>query len=141
MPVTAYLPVIIAVFVLSKRSFTGNVFVISVALLACVISGLVRKLVVSFGFDGVWGDVLCALIVAAVSAAVAFVVCYFLRRIFRDDDMTEKKNLFLLPAMFLPVVLSLYQISSVSDIAAILLLLATDLCVFGVMTAYLVTRH
>ena len=28
-----------------------------------------------------------------------------------------------------------------SDIAAILLLLATDLCVFGVMTAYLVTRH
>ena len=36
MPVTAYLPVIIAVFVLSKRSFTGNVFVISVALLACV---------------------------------------------------------------------------------------------------------
>ena len=55
MPVTAYLPVIIAVFVLSKRSFTGNVFVISVALLACVISGLVRKLVVSFGFDGVWG--------------------------------------------------------------------------------------
>ena len=104
-------------------------------------SGLVRKLVVSFGFDGVWGDVLCALIVAAVSAAVAFVVCYFLRRIFRDDDMTEKKNLFLLPAMFLPVVLSLYQISSVSDIAAILLLLATDLCVFGVMTAYLVTRH
>ena len=141
MPVTAYLPVIIAVFVLSKRSFTGNVFVISVTLLACVISGLVRKLVVSFGFDGVWGDVLCALIVAAVSAAVAFVVCYFLRRIFRDDDMTEKKNLFLLPAMFLPVVLSLYQISSVSDIAAILLLLATDLCVFGVMTAYLVTRH
>lgn len=141
MPVTAYLPVIIAVFVLSKRSFTGNVFVISVALLACVISGLVRKLVVSFGFDGVWGDVLCALIVAAVSAAVAFVVCYFLRRIFRDDGMTEKKNLFLLPAMFLPVVLSLYQISSVSDIAAILLLLATDLCVFGVMTAYLVTRH
>ena len=141
MPVTAYLPVIIAVFVLSKRSFTGNVFVISVALLACVIAGLVRKLVVTFGFDGVWGGVLCALIVAAVSAVIAFVVCYYLRGIFRDYDKTEKKNLFLLPVMFLPVVLSLYQISSVSDLTAILLLLAADLCVFGVTTAYIVTRY
>ena len=141
MPVTAYLPVIIAVFVLSKRSFTGNVFVISVALLACVIAGLVRKLVVTFGFDGVWGGVLCALIVAAVSAVIAFVVYYYLRGIFRDYDKTEKKNLFLLPVMFLPVVLSLYQISSVSDLTAILLLLAADLCVFGVTTAYIVTRY
>ena len=128
MPVTAYLPVIIAVFVLSKRSFTGNVFVISVALLACVIAGLVRKLVVTFGFDGVWGGVLCALIVAAVSAVIAFVVYYYLRGIFRDYDKTEKKNLFLLPVMFLPVVLSLYQISSVSDLTAILLLLAPPTC-------------
>lgn len=141
MPVAAYLPVIIAVFVLSKRSFTGNVFVISVALLACVIAGLVRKLVVTFGFDGVWGGVLCALIVAAVSAVIAFVVYYYLRGIFRDYDKTEKKNLFLLPVMFLPVVLSLYQISSVSDLTAILLLLAADLCVFGVTTAYIVTRY
>ena len=43
--------------------------------------------------------------------------------------------------MFLPVVLSLYQISSVSDLTAILLLLAADLCVFGVTTAYIVTRY
>ncbi len=141
MPVTAYLPVIIAVFVFSKRSFTGNVFVISVSLLACVIAGLVRKLVVTFGFDGVWGGVLCARIVAAVSAVIAFVVYYYLRGIFRDYDKTEKKNLFLLPVMFLPVVLSLYQISSVSDLTAILLLLAADLCVFGVTTAYIVTRY
>lgn len=84
---------------------------------------------------------LCALIVAAVSAVIAFVVYYYLRGIFRDYDKTEKKNLFLLPVMFLPVVLSLYQISSVSDLTAILLLLAADLCVFGVTTAYIVTRY
>ena len=88
-----------------------------------------------------WGGVLCARIVAAVSAVIAFVVYYYLRGIFRDYDKTEKKNLFLLPVMFLPVVLSLYQISSVSDLTAILLLLAADLCVFGVTTAYIVTRY
>ena len=90
MPVTAYLPVIIAVFVLSKRRFAGNVFVISVALLACVIAGLVRKLVVTFGFDGVWGGVLCALIVAAVSAAIAFVV--YIICVASSATMTRRKR-------------------------------------------------
>ena len=77
----------------------------------------------------------------SLCAVIAFVVYYYLRGIFRDYDKTEKKNLFLLPVMFLPVVLSLYQISSVSDLTAILLLLAADLCVFGVTTAYIVTRY
>ena len=145
MPVTAYLPLIIATFILSKRCIAGNIFAVSVALLADVTAGLVRKLFVAvLNFlnapYGVWADVAMAVILTAVCAAIGFIVFRWLRKIFRAGDIVENKNWYILFVCLLPVALSLYQISSVSDITAIILLLAADICVFGVIVAYIVAR-
>lgn len=111
MPVTAYLPVIIALFILSRRSLSGNIFVVSVALLADVIAALVRKLciVYVFGYIAgvVWASVLCAAIVAAVCVVIGFVVFRFLRIIFRGGNIVENNSWFILFVTLLPVVLSL----------------------------------
>lgn len=145
MPVTAYLPVIIALFILSRRSLSGNIFVVSVALLADVIAALVRKLCIVYVFGyiagGIWASVLCAAIVAAVCVAIGFVVFRFLRVIFRGGNIVENNSWFILFVTLLPVVLSLYQLASVADVTGTILLLSADVCVFAVTVAYIVVKH
>lgn len=145
MPVTAYLPVIIALFILSRRSLSGNIFVVSVALLADVIAALVRKLCIVYVFGyiagGIWASVLCAAIVAAVCVAIGFVVFRFLRVIFRGGNIVENNSWFILFVTLLPVVLSLYRLASVADVTGTILLLSADVCVFAVTVAYIVVKH
>ena len=145
MPVTAYLPVIIALFILSRRSLSGNIFVVSVALLADVIAALVRKLCIVYVFGyiagGVWASVLCAAIVAAVCVVIGFVVFRFLRIIFRGGNIVENNSWFILFVTLLPVVLSLYRLASVADVTGTILLLYADVCVFAVTVAYIVVAN
>lgn len=144
MPVTAYLPLIIAMFILS-RGAAGNFFAVSLALLAAVTAGLVRKLCAyafwELNLSAVWQGVACAAVVAVVCAVAAAVVFVFLRKIFLTADILRNKNRYLLFVILLPVMLSLYQISSVVDVTAIILLLAADVCVFAVTVAFIVVMH
>lgn len=91
MPVTAYLPLIIAIFILS-RGAAGNFFAVSLALLAAVTAGLVRKLCAyafwALNLSAVWQGVACAAVVAVVCAVAAAVVFVFLRKIFLAADIT-----------------------------------------------------
>lgn len=132
-------------FILSRRSLSGNIFVVSVALPADVIAALVRKLCIVYVFGyiagGVWASVLCAAIVAAVCVAIGFVVFRFLRIIFRGGNIVENNSRFILFVTLLPVVLSLYRLASVADVTGTILLLSADVCVFAVTVAYIVVAN
>ena len=107
--------------------------------------GLVRKLCAyafwALNLSAVWQGVACAAVVAVVCAVAAAVVFVFLRKIFLASDILRNRNRYLLFVILLPVMLSLYQISSVVDVTAIILLLAADVCVFAVTVAFIVVMH
>ena len=143
MPLSAYLPVIAALFVLSKRNVVGNFFVVLFGLLAALIVELLEKLYQKWimGADaGIGKDVLCVVLLAAVCVLLGFVVFRFFRGIFLRERVLDNGSWYILVALFFLIGLSLYQRDSLWNFSAILLILLADISVFFVIVGYINAR-
>lgn len=140
MPVTAYLPLIAAAFVLSAGKAAWTLFTVFIGLIASVIVELLEKLytapLLSAG-NGLWADILCLAVSAAVCVLLGFVVFRFLRRIFRRDNVVDRGSRYVNVALFFLLGLSVYIGDMVRNVAAIILVLLANISVFAVIIGYL----
>ena len=143
MPVTAYLPVIITFFVLSKRNVVSNILVVLIGALASASVILLNAFVARLTADAdgrAWLTVLNFMILLVASSALGFVCFRFLRKVFDREKVIGNKTWYVLPAVFLLLLLSLYQKAMTNSPVLIAFLLATEVCVLAVITAFIVTK-
>ncbi len=143
MPVTAYLPVIIAFFALSKRNVVSNVLAVLIGGLCSVSVILINAFAARLFADAVGGavyDALNFIVLALASAALGFVCFRFLKKVLDREKVIGNKTWYVLPAVFLLLLLSLYQKATTTSPVLIAFLLLTDVCVLAVITAFIVTK-
>lgn len=122
LPVTAYLPIIIAYFVLSKRNLVSNLFVMLLDILSVLSVKLFHYFIASLyvinngGGQGSQFSLTYELsgFIASLLAAlgIGLAVIIFLRKACNDNDILENKVWYILPALFLLTLLSSYQMAS-----------------------------
>ena len=143
MPLTAYLPAIAALFVLSERNVASNLFCIFLGLLAAVCVGLLRNLFQIYILEmaaGIWADIIAAAVLVLLCAAFGFSVVRWLRGVFGKKIVLDNSSWYILVALFLLLGLSLYEKDSTRNAASILLLLMADVAVFAVIVGYIGAR-
>lgn len=140
MPVSAYLPLIVTVFVLSERNLAATLFTVFIGVVAAIIVVLLEKLFATqiFGAGGgVGGNIVRIILSLAVCALLGFVVFRFLRKIFSGGTVLDKKNWYIDLTLFFLAGLSVYSVNKTTDMAAVVLVLLCNVSVFGVIVGYL----
>ena len=144
MPVSAYLPVAVTAFALSRRNVADTLFALFIAILAAIIVRLSEELYVGSLLrivTGIAGDVLCLFISLAVSSLLGFVAFRYLRRIFAREKVLDTKNWYIDLALFFLAGLSVYLENMTNSVAAAVLVLLCDASVFAVIVAYLNAKY
>lgn len=144
MPVSAYLPVIVIVFVLSERNFVSSLFTVFIGIVAAIIVVLLEKLFVALilgSVGGVGGDIICIALSLAVCALLGFVVFRFLRKIFNGGTVLDKKNWHIDLTLFFLAGLSVYSVNKTTDMAAVILILLCNVSVFAVIVEYFSAKY
>lgn len=144
MPVTAYFPIIITVFILSKRNIVDGLFTVFIGIIAAIIVEFLEKLYVSpllKAITGIGGDLLCLIISLMVCILLGFVTFRFLRQIFIREKVLDKNNWYIDVALFFLTGLSVYMSNVTRDIAAMVLILLCNVSVFSVIVGYLNIKH
>ena len=129
MPVSAYLPVAVTAFALSRRNVADTLFALFIAILAAIIVRLSEELYVGPLLrivTGIAGDVLCLFISLAVSSFLGFVAFRYLRRIFAREKVLDTKNWYIDLALFFLAFLSVYLENMTNSVAAAVLVLLCD---------------
>lgn len=140
MPVSAYLPVAVTAFALSRRNVADTLFALLIAFLAAIIAHLSEELYVEpilKAVNGAAGDVLCLFISLAVCALLGFVAFRYLRKIFAREKILDTRNWYVDLSLFFLAGLSVYQESATNGVAAVVLVLLCDISAFAVIVAYL----
>lgn len=140
MPVSAYLPMVITVFILSARNVVNNLFILFIGFIAAMIAELMEKLYVApvlNAVEGVGGYIVCVVLLLAICAALAFVVFRYLRKIFSRERVLDTKNWYIDVALFFLMGLSVYLSDTTRNTAAIVLMLLCNVSVFAVIVGYL----
>lgn len=150
LPVTAYLPIIITYFVLSKRNLVSNLFVMLLDILSVLSVKLFHYFIASLyvinngGGQGSQFSLTYELsgFIASLLAAlgIGLAVIIFLRKACNDNDILENKVWYILPALFLLTLLSSYQMASLKNPVIIAFVLALDICVLGIIFVLLISR-
>lgn len=141
LPLTAYLPVIVGMRVLSRSGFFQTMAAWTLGLLAMYILVFLRE--VLHGLKGLEADVYRLITLACLLLAVGlllFVVVRFIREPFRANVMHNDTSWLLLcfPTLMIFLLLS-YIDSSLTDVTAWMLILLTALSVFLVIARVLTT--
>lgn len=148
MPLTAYMPVIVAFFVLSNRNVVSNILAMLISLLCSASVTLTSELVSSLwvnahGADN-WGAMYTALnvIVSLATSAVLGFVCYhYLSKIFENVQVLDNKTWYALPAVLLLLLFSLYQLELLRQPLIIGFLLIMNVSVLSVIIALIVSKY
>lgn len=149
LPFTAYLPIIAVFFALSKRNVVSNLLAMLVALL-CSVSVVLLNDIASkiwannantthFGSSGYLAVNLISLLGA--SAVLGFVCFRYLRKVFAQEKVLSNKTWYALPAVFLLLLFSLYQMEILRQPLLIAFLLVMNVSVLTVITAFIVTKY
>lgn len=145
MPVTAYLPMVIAVFFLSKRNVSGNAFTVFIGFIAALIVKLTVKLLGVFIIksikSGIVGNIFCLALTLTVCGLIGFVCFYFLRKVFRGQNVLDNRTWYVNVSLFFLTGLSVYMMSILQDIAAITLVLLVNTSVFAVIVGFLNSKR
>lgn len=149
MPITAYMPVVIAFFILSKRNAVSNILAVlmfslssvSVTLLYSFVSrlwaGNMTADLVSYGTIGVTLNLLTLLL---SSVAIGFVAFRYLKSVFSKFTVLENKAWFVLIAVFLLLLFSRYQMEMLKVPTLIAFLLVLNIAVLAVIVVFIVAR-
>lgn len=146
MPLTAYLPMIVLFYALSKRNFACNTFVVLLGIIASLIALLFKKtgtiaFVQAFGSLGILSDILLFALCLLVCVLLGWIVYRYPGKFFRDEEITDKRIAYIDVLLFFLIGLSLYLMNTTYDPGASVLLFLSALSVFLVIVDYLNTKR
>lgn len=134
MPVTAYLPIAITFFILSGSNRISKLFSVLFAALCAVSVTLIYLLVIKVPAS--FKILVCVVVVGIIG----FIVFRRLRKVFTQKEVIPNKLWYVIPALFLLLLLSLWQKDSLTIITMTIMVLLLDISVFCVITA-LISSH
>lgn len=149
LPFTAYLPIIAVFFALSKRNFVSNVLAMLVSLI-CSVSVILLNDIVSKIWThnadsthlGASGHIAVEIVsLLGASAALGFVCFLYLRKVFAQEKVLSNKTWYALPAVFLLLLFSLYQMELLWQPLLIVFLLVMNVSVLTVIIAFIVSKY
>ena len=144
MPLTAYLPTAICYFILSKRNFSSEIFVLLTALLGALTVVLTRKSAINLAagseFVGLSFSLTVFFGMLAFAVILGFVSLKFLRESLNREVLVKGKSAVLQVPLLLLEALSLYELNSTADISVLIMLTVTDISVLALLTAYLYAK-
>ena len=146
MPLTAYMPMIITVFIISKRKIAGNLFTVFVGLISALIVDLLKNLyqfplLTSIDKIGIWSDIICFFITVVICVLLGFIVFRFLRKIFVGQNVLDNRSWYIDVALFSLIVLSVYMENITQNIAVLILMLLVNSSVFAMIVGYLHSKN
>lgn len=136
LPVTAYLPAIVCLYILSKSGFFQTMAIWTIGAITYFTLKILWKILMKY-----WGDaLLIAVCLALVAGLMVFLVFRFLRGPFQGYVLKNQTNWLVLsfPVLMLFLLLSYFG-DSTTDAAVLLLLLLTAVSVFLVLIRVLVS--
>lgn len=149
MPVTAYLPIAVVYFVLSKHNFVSNIFAVlfgalcavSVVLISSLFTAVYTRYTIKTEAFVPYFDITKILAYSVAAGLLGFFVFRYLRKVFQETEALSDRLWYILPAIFLLLLASLWRKDSTNDIAFILIILLLDVSVFCIITAFIYSRN
>lgn len=145
MPVTAYLPIVITFFILSGSNRISKFFSVLFDALCAVSVDLIHLFMLRISV--MWGksiphfySIVSLFACAFAVGIIGFIVFRFLRKAFAQREVIPNKLWYIIPALLLLLLLSLWQKDSVTNIFMNIMVLLLDISIFCMITA-LISSH